>query len=65
MEFLPYHWLLATVGNAGYLKYQDTSTGSLVAEMPTKQGSPTSLVSQALTLSLCLTKNRLLIRKTP
>ncbi|KAE9375766.1 BING4CT-domain-containing protein, partial [Stipitochalara longipes BDJ] len=43
MEFLPYHYLLATVGNAGYLKYQDVSTGQLVIEMPTKLGSPTSL----------------------
>lgn len=43
MEFLPYHYLLATVGNAGYLKYQDTSTGQLVIEMPTKLGSPTAL----------------------
>lgn len=42
MEFLPYHFLLATIGNAGYLKYQDTSTGQLVIEMPTKQGSPTA-----------------------
>ncbi|KAE9394393.1 hypothetical protein BT96DRAFT_998597 [Gymnopus androsaceus JB14] len=32
LEFLPYHWLLASVGLAGYLKYQDTSTGQLVAE---------------------------------
>nr|ASF90179.1 hypothetical protein SPAR07250 [Bartheletia paradoxa] len=39
MEFLPYHWLLATVGNAGYLKYQDTSTGQGVAELRTKLGS--------------------------
>ncbi|KAH8758631.1 putative U3 small nucleolar RNA-associated protein 7 [Hyaloscypha sp. PMI_1271] len=43
MEFLPYHYLLATVGNAGYLKYQDISTGQMVIEMPTKLGSPTSL----------------------
>ncbi|KAF1811243.1 BING4CT-domain-containing protein [Eremomyces bilateralis CBS 781.70] len=42
MEFLPYHFLLATIGNAGYLKYQDTSTGQLVAEHATKQGSPTA-----------------------
>ncbi|KAA6415043.1 MAG: putative UTP7-U3 snoRNP [Lasallia pustulata] len=43
MEFLPYHFLLATVGNAGYLKYTDTSTGQMAIELPTKQGSPTSL----------------------
>ncbi|KUJ13180.1 BING4CT-domain-containing protein [Mollisia scopiformis] len=43
MEFLPYHYLLATVGNAGFLKYQDTSTGQMVIEIPTKLGSPTSL----------------------
>ncbi|KAL9105726.1 MAG: hypothetical protein Q9187_008666, partial [Circinaria calcarea] len=43
MEFLPYHFLLATVGNAGYLKYTDTSTGQMVIELPTKQGSPISL----------------------
>ncbi len=27
---------------SGYLKYTDTSTGQLVAELPTKQGSPTA-----------------------
>ena len=43
MEFLRYHFLLATVGNAGYLKYTDTSTGQMVIEMPTKQGTPTAL----------------------
>lgn len=31
LAFLPYHWLLASVGRAGYLKYQDVSTGALVS----------------------------------
>lgn len=80
MEFLPSHFLLATVvslplpvlaspcqslpvlaspsqylasavttfltklqGQAGYLKYLDTSTGKMVAEMPMKQRSPTAM----------------------
>lgn len=38
MTYLPYHFLLATVGNAGFLKYQDTSTGKLVAEIRTRLG---------------------------
>lgn len=43
MEFLPYHFLLATVGNPGCLRYQDISTGKIVIELPTRLGSPTSL----------------------
>ncbi|RYP08813.1 hypothetical protein DL765_008676 [Monosporascus sp. GIB2] len=43
MEFLPYHYLLATLGLSGYLKYQDVSTGQLVSEIPTKLGPPVSL----------------------
>jgi len=38
MEFLPYHWLLATIGNTGVLQYQDTSTGNLVSQHRTKLG---------------------------
>eukprot|EP00038_Savillea_parva_P028332 m.64414 g.64414 ORF g.64414 m.64414 type:complete len:552 (+) comp8223_c0_seq1:251-1906(+) len=38
LEFLPYHFLLASVGNAGWLKYHDTSIGKLVAEKRTKLG---------------------------
>lgn len=47
MEFLPYHFLLATVGTAGFLKYQDTSTGTLVAEHRTKMGAPSSMTMNA------------------
>jgi U3 small nucleolar RNA-associated protein 7 len=38
LDFLPYHWLLASVGRPGFLKYQDTSTGQLVSSHKTKLG---------------------------
>lgn len=38
LEFLPYHFLLTSVGDYGILKYQDTSTGKPVAELFTKLG---------------------------
>ncbi|KAI0974926.1 WD40-repeat-containing domain protein [Xylaria arbuscula] len=43
LEFLPYHFLLVTLGASGYLKYQDVSTGQLVSEIATKLGPPASL----------------------
>ncbi|ODQ79716.1 hypothetical protein BABINDRAFT_161427 [Babjeviella inositovora NRRL Y-12698] len=43
LEFLPYHYLLATAGNTGYLKYHDVSTGVLVAELRTKLGPTISM----------------------
>ncbi|CEL00632.1 WD40-repeat-containing domain protein [Aspergillus pseudodeflectus] len=43
LDFLPYHFLLASAQMSGHLKYTDTSTGQLVAEFPTKVGAPTSL----------------------
>ncbi|KAI9665643.1 MAG: Small subunit (SSU) processome component [Bathelium mastoideum] len=42
MEFLPFYLLLATIGNAGYLKYTDISTGQTITELPTKKGAPTT-----------------------
>lgn len=38
LTYLPYHYLLVSIGNAGVLKYQDTSTGQLVAELKSKSG---------------------------
>eukprot|EP00276_Gloeochaete_wittrockiana_P015681 CAMPEP_0184342134 /NCGR_PEP_ID=MMETSP1089-20130417/10747_1 /TAXON_ID=38269 ORGANISM="Gloeochaete wittrockiana, Strain SAG46.84" /NCGR_SAMPLE_ID=MMETSP1089 /ASSEMBLY_ACC=CAM_ASM_000445 /LENGTH=573 /DNA_ID=CAMNT_0026670837 /DNA_START=25 /DNA_END=1746 /DNA_ORIENTATION=- len=38
LEFLPYHFLLVSVGSAGMLTYQDISTGRLVAQWKTKLG---------------------------
>jgi len=37
--FLRYHMLLASIGRPGYLKYQDMSTGDLVATIRTKLGA--------------------------
>lgn len=45
LEFLPYHFLLATVGNPGVVRYHDTSIGRLVAEHKTKLG-PCHLMRQ-------------------
>ncbi|KAF2190661.1 BING4CT-domain-containing protein [Zopfia rhizophila CBS 207.26] len=43
LEFLPYHFLLASVSTAGVLRYTDTSTGQMITELPTHLGPPTSL----------------------
>lgn len=43
LEFLPYHFLLAGVEKSGFLRYIDTSTGQIVAEYPTRKGTPTAL----------------------
>jgi U3 small nucleolar RNA-associated protein 7 len=39
LQFLSYHWLLASIGRAGWLKYQDTSTGQLVSQHRTQLGA--------------------------
>ena len=43
LEFLPYHFLLAGIEISGFLRYMDTSTGRIVAELPTRKGTPTAL----------------------
>ncbi|KEI40118.1 uncharacterized protein L969DRAFT_48081, partial [Mixia osmundae IAM 14324] len=49
MEFLRYHYLLATIGNAGYLKWQDTSTGQIVTETRTRLGQPGAMTQDPAT----------------
>ncbi|CAJ2511076.1 Uu.00g067010.m01.CDS01 [Anthostomella pinea] len=43
LEFMPYHFLLVTLGLTGFIKWQDTSTGQIVSEIATKLGAPVSL----------------------
>lgn len=43
LEFLNWHFLLVGAGKTGWLKYQDTSTGKIVAEYNTKLGSTRSM----------------------
>lgn len=42
LEYLPFHFLLASASDSGFLRYQDVSTGELVAEIRTKLGAPQS-----------------------
>lgn len=49
LEFLPYHFLLASVGVNGYLKYQDTSTGTLVSQHRTGLGNCNTMTQNPLT----------------
>jgi len=39
LQFLPYHFLLASGGRGGTLQWQDISTGKIVAAHPTKKGN--------------------------
>ncbi|VTZ67814.1 U3 small nucleolar RNA-associated protein 7, putative [Plasmodium chabaudi chabaudi] len=45
LEFLPYHFLLASIGDLGELVYQDISVGNIVTRKKTKRG-PCSIMKQ-------------------
>ena len=54
LSYLPFHFLLASAGHAGWLKYNDVSTGQFVAEHNTKAGAPRSLAQNPQTAVLCM-----------
>ena len=54
LEFLPFHHLLCSVGSAGILRYQDTSTGAIVAQHRTKLGPCDVLRQNPWNAVLCL-----------
>lgn len=43
LEYLPYHFLLSSIGGQGTLRYQDISTGAIVGEIATRMGRCSSL----------------------
>ncbi|CXI20157.1 U3 small nucleolar RNA-associated protein 7, putative [Plasmodium berghei] len=45
LEFLPYHFLLASIGDLGELVYQDVSVGNIITRKKTKRG-PCSIMKQ-------------------
>ncbi|KAF2029088.1 BING4CT-domain-containing protein [Setomelanomma holmii] len=42
LEYLPYHFLLASVSTAGIVRYTDVSTGQALDQLYTKLGQPTA-----------------------
>lgn len=54
LEFLPHHFLLASVGEQGVLHYQDTSTGQIVAQHRTRLGSCEVMRQNPHNAVLCL-----------
>ncbi|KAJ1568184.1 Small subunit (SSU) processome component, partial [Cladochytrium tenue] len=43
LDFLPFHFLLVTAGLPGYLRYQDVSTGTVIADFKTRAGECTAM----------------------
>ncbi len=58
LEFLPYHFLLATACANGRLKYLDTSTGRIVGDVNIKERTPHCLTSNMENGVICLGTQR-------
>lgn len=54
LEFLPYHHLLCSIGEAGVLRYQDTSTGAIIAQHRTRLGPCNVMRQNPWNAVLCL-----------
>lgn len=57
LEFLPHHFLLASSGNTGWIKWQDTSTGGMVAQTRTRLGPSTCMAQNKANAIISLGSN--------